>query len=237
MRSHQHILQYFQHHRLARVGLGYAGVLFAVGAFLFGGIGGLNLSHAFAGSICGTEQAYVVVSGDTLSGIADRYNSTVQRLAKHNRLANPDLIHLNQVICIPGKNSGSKDSGNGDQASSDASVGSYNPYPQGQCTWWADERYHQLHGVYVPWMSQSDAWQWTDRAHEYHWHVSSQPAVGDIMDLQPWVQGAYDLGHVAVVEQVLSNGHVIASNMNWGGSSDVTNVEFTPGPGVTFISQ
>jgi len=52
------------------------------------------------------------------------------------------------------------------------------------------------------------------------------------------VQGAYGLGHVAVVEQVLSNGHVIASTMNWGVYPwQVTYVQFTPGPGVTFISR
>ena len=54
---------------------------------------------------------------------------------------------------------------------------------------------------------------------------------------QPWVQGAYGLGHVAVVEQVLNNGDVIASNMNWGAYYwQVTNVKYTPGPGVTFIT-
>jgi surface antigen len=61
--------------------------------------------------------------------------------------------------------------------------------------------------------------------------------VGDIIDLQPWVQWAGGAGHVAIVEKILSNGHVIASNMNWGRyPRQVTYVEFVPGPGVTFIS-
>jgi surface antigen len=94
-----------------------------------------------------------------------------------------------------------------------------------------------LTGIYVPWTSQSNAWQWTARAEQFHWQVSSHPARGAIIDLQPWVQGAYGLGHVAVVEKVLSNGKVVASNLNWGAHPEqVTDVEFTPGHGVTFIT-
>ena len=116
--------------------------------------------------------------------------------------------------------------------------GSANLFPYGQCTWWADQRYHQLHGRYVPWRTNANAWQWTARAHNFGWHVSRRPRLGDIIDLQPWVQGAYGLGHVAVVERVLRNGHVIASNMNWGAHPRrVTYVEFAPGAGVTFIHQ
>jgi len=120
--------------------------------------------------------------------------------------------------------------------SASSPVGSGNYFPYGQCTWWANQRYHQLHGVFVPWRTQSNAWQWTARAYQFGWHVSRSPRVGSIIDLQPWVQGAYGLGHVAVVERVLSNGHVITSNMNWGAYPwRVTYVQFSPGPGVTFI--
>lgn len=113
-----------------------------------------------------------------------------------------------------------------------------NVFPYGTCTWWADQRYYQLHGVFVPWHTQANAWQWTARAYQYGWHVSSTPVLGAIVDLQPGVQGASGLGHVAVVERILSNGHVIASNMSWGANpSQVTDVEFAPGPGVTFIYQ
>lgn len=115
--------------------------------------------------------------------------------------------------------------------------GASNRFPRGSCTWWANQRYHQLHAIYVPWLSQSNAWQWTARARQFFWHVSNRPSPGAIIDLQPWVQGAYGLGHVAVVEKVLKNGHVIASNMSWGRFPwRVVNVEFKPGPGVTFIS-
>jgi len=113
-----------------------------------------------------------------------------------------------------------------------------NVFPYPSCTWWADQRYYQLHGIFVPWHAQANAWQWTARAYQYGWHVSSSPVVGAIINLQSGVQGASGLGHVAVVERILSNGHVIASNMSWGAYPyQVTDVEFTPGSGVTFIWQ
>ena len=114
--------------------------------------------------------------------------------------------------------------------------GTGNYFPYGQCTWWANQRYHQLHGVYVPWTTNSDAWRWSIQARNFHWTVSSKPTVGAILDLQPWVQGAYGLGHVAIVEKVLPGGHVLASNMNWGGTTNIVYVNFVAGPGVTFIT-
>lgn len=50
---------------------------------------------------------YVVVKGDTLSGIASKYNTTYQELASYNSISNPNLIRVGQVIKIPTK--GSKD--------------------------------------------------------------------------------------------------------------------------------
>ncbi len=129
-----------------------------------------------------------------------------------------------------------------DTATSNASYnmpskGHVNPFPHGSCTWWADQRYYQLHGFYVPWTTQANAWQWTARARQFYWKVSNRPSRGAIIDLQPWVQWAWGSGHVGVVEKVLSNGHVIASNMSWWPTPwRVTNAEFKPGPGVTFIS-
>ncbi|HLZ57685.1 MAG TPA: CHAP domain-containing protein [Ktedonosporobacter sp.] len=123
------------------------------------------------------------------------------------------------------------------QSARNAAVGTYNTFPYGACTWWANQRYYQLHGVFVPWGNNANAWQWAERAQEYGWHVSLTPQVGAIIDLQPGTQGAYGLGHVAVVERVLDNGHVIASSMSWGGNPwAVTHFQFAPGPGVTFLS-
>ncbi len=209
---------------------------------------GLNAGNAHAQSFSSCPSGastYVVVRGDTLGGIASRYGTNWGSLASYNHIANPNLIFVNQVLCIPAR--GSANTGSTVQSapatstqsySSAAPVGYGNVFPYGSCTWWANQRYYQFHGVFVPWRTQSDAWEWTARAYQFGWHVSGRPSVGSIIDLQPWVQGAYGAGHVGVVEQVLSNGHVIASNMNWGRYPwQVTYVEFAPGPGVTFISR
>lgn len=47
-----------------------------------------------------TKKAYVVVKGDTLSGIAKRYNTTWQRLALVNKIENPNKIEIGQYIII-----------------------------------------------------------------------------------------------------------------------------------------
>ena len=47
-----------------------------------------------------TKKAYVVVKGDTLSGIAKRYNTTWQRLAIVNKIENPNKIEIGQYIII-----------------------------------------------------------------------------------------------------------------------------------------
>ena len=49
---------------------------------------------------CSTN--YTVVSGDTLSSIALKYNITVQELATANDLKEPYQIFVGQKLCIPG---------------------------------------------------------------------------------------------------------------------------------------
>jgi N-acetylmuramoyl-L-alanine amidase len=217
-------------HRVASVVVAHIGVLAMVGMLLFGSGLGTQVIGAFAHSPCPSgDQAYVVVRGNTLSGIAARYNTTWQKLASYNRINNPNLIYIQQTVCIPGHSVV--------QHGPPPMTGRGNYFPYGQCTWWAAQRYFQMHHIYVPWTTQSNAWEWTARAYDFHWKVSTRPSVGAIVDLQPWVEGAYGLGHVAVVERVLSNGYVIASNMNWGFYYwRVVDVEFAPGPGVTFLS-
>lgn len=179
--------------------------------------------------------SYTVVHGDTLSRIASRYGVNWRNLASSNHLANPNLIYRGQVICITGTGSHGYIPVSPTRPS--PLIGTRNVFPYGACTWWADQRYFQLHGVFVPWKTQANAWQWVARAYQFHWRVSSRPSPGAIMVLQPWVQGAYSMGHVAIVERVLKNGHVIASNMSWGRHPrQVTYAQFAPGPGVVFIS-
>lgn len=46
------------------------------------------------------QQTYVVKAGDTLSGIASKYGTTYQELARKNGISNPNLIFPGQVIII-----------------------------------------------------------------------------------------------------------------------------------------
>lgn len=46
------------------------------------------------------ETIYIVKSGDTLSTIAQKYNTTYQKIAKDNNISNPNLIYPNQKLVI-----------------------------------------------------------------------------------------------------------------------------------------
>ena len=106
----------------------------------------------------------------------------------------------------------------------------------GQCTYWADLRYHALTGHWVNWIG--NAYQWPSGARAAGWIVSSTPHVPSIIALQPGVQGAGYYGHVGVVERINSDGSVYTSNYNWyanGGFGILSYWTFSPGSGVLFI--
>jgi surface antigen len=110
-------------------------------------------------------------------------------------------------------------------------------WPVGQCTFWANYRYHQLTGFWVSWSGNAD--QWVAGARGAGWNVSQTPHVPSIIVLMPGVQGASSYGHVAVVESMVNSTTVHTSNMNWyanGGGFDVESYQdFTVGSGVYFI--
>ncbi len=115
----------------------------------------------------------------------------------------------------------------------DGAGGAYR-FAYGNCTYWANMRYHQLTGYWVPWLG--NAWQWSYGASASGWIVSSTPHVPSIIVLQPYVEGASGYGHVAIVEQINSDGSVLTSNYNWAGNwNRETFVTFRPGPGVSFV--
>lgn len=127
---------------------------------------------------------------------------------------------------------------NGNVTISDGS-GSLN-WPVGQCTYWANYRYHALTGYWVSWTG--NAAQWVAGARAAGWNVSQAPHVPSIIVLMPYVQGAYGYGHVAVVESIndtVSPTVVHTSNMNWwvndGGWDKVSYADFTVGPSVYFV--
>lgn len=127
--------------------------------------------------------------------------------------------------------------------------GDGNNFPLGQCTWWADERYHQLTGYFVPWnhTGQANAYQWLGQAKAFGWNTASSPPKGmpSIICLQGNAgQGVESsLGHVGIVERINGDGSIQTSNMNWSvgpisqyaGGYPVRAVTFRTGPGVSFI--
>jgi surface antigen len=248
----QSVWQFIQGQHIFRITASHVVVMTTLIAVVLTYAFGSPLFSASAQANCATSDTpYSVVAGDTLSNIANRNQTTWQELSQHNHIANANEIQAGQTICLPDKTlvHGTDQHSQPIQLPAHVTdartvsmvtktapiIGTGNYFPYGQCTWWANQRYYQLHGVYVPWTTNSDAWRWTSQAQNFHWSVSSKPTVGSIVDLQPWVQGSYELGHVAIVEQILPDGHVIASNMNWGGNHSVVSVNFAPGAGITFI--
>ncbi len=222
------IWHYFKENRFARLLTAQIVIVAIVGLSLVGGSMGANLFGASAQSCSKNDTTYTVVRGDSLDSVAKHHHTTIQNLASHNHLNKPYVLSTGQHLCVPPQ----------PKPVQHPAKGWANTFPEGQCTWWADERFRQLHGFFVPWNhGGAEAWQWKDRARDFHWKVSGTPVKGAIVDLQPGVHGAWDSGHVAVVEKVLRNGHFVASNMNWGSDPyAVVNVEFTPGAGVSFIT-
>lgn len=69
------------------------------------GIDNPNLIYAgqvikIDGSAAAPTETYTVKSGDTLSGIAAKYNTTYQKLAQINGISNPNVIYPGQVLKI-----------------------------------------------------------------------------------------------------------------------------------------
>jgi surface antigen len=117
-----------------------------------------------------------------------------------------------------------------------ASGSTLNRFFYGQCTYWANYRYHQLTGVWIPWLG--NAYEWYQQAINYGWHTSSYPNPNgpSIMVLAPYVQGTSAYGHVGVVEKINGDGTVTTSNMHWPYVGVVSYVNFTyPVSGEHFI--
>lgn len=59
-----------------------------------------RVNEILLGKKVSQEIIYIVKSGDTLSEIAQKFNTTYQKIAKDNNIANPNLIFPNQKLVI-----------------------------------------------------------------------------------------------------------------------------------------
>lgn len=84
------------------------------------------------------------------------------------------------------------------------------PFPAGQCTWWAAKKrpdlYPKVHGNAGDWLAEAQAGGIP---------TGSTPAVGAIAVFLPYVAGAGGYGHVAYVESVNGDGTITISEYNW----------------------
>lgn len=102
-------------------------------------------------------------------------------------------------------------------------------YASCNCTAWAHAKRPDLP------MTLGNARTWASRARAAGFSVTSRPRVGDIMVLQPGVQGASRrYGHVAYVVGV-SGSRVTVSEMNGGSGCGVRRDSYHTGGGVSFI--
>lgn len=67
--------------------------------------------------------SYTVKSGDTLSGIASQYNTTVNQIISLNQLSNPNLIYVGQVLKL--KNSQTTNSSSSSSSTAATTAGTY----------------------------------------------------------------------------------------------------------------
>ena len=81
-----------------KIKTGLVGVAAAL-AFLAPSLAFLAPSLAFAQE----TTTYTVKTGDTLSGIAEKYNTTVEKLAEKNKIKDIHLIYVDQVLVIDGE--------------------------------------------------------------------------------------------------------------------------------------
>lgn len=168
---------------------------------------------------------YTVEAGDTLTGLAVRYNVKTTSIKFANNISNVDLIKPGVVIKIPpdgwepsAKEIAAKNKTTVKTASTKgitvrAGAGSkYNGYPYGYCT------YHVAAKRAVP-SSWGNANQWLGSARRAGYSTGSTPVPGAIVATsESW------WGHVAYVESVSGNSFTV-SEMNykgWGVTSSRT---------------
>ena len=177
------------------------------------------------------------LAASPLNGGSSHLVNPIQLVANlvHSSNDSPSLVAQQAATATAVLKQDGYDPNQGTGVTTVAGGGSLNRFAFGQCTYWANMRYHALTGYWVPWLG--NAYQWAYGASSSGWIVSSKPRVPSIIVLQSGVQGASYFGHVAVVERINADGSVYTSDYNWyanGGWDTLSYVTFMPGSGVSF---
>lgn len=224
----------------------------------------LNVFSSWAGVVAPPQapavkyQNYIVHYGDTLESIADKFGVQQGGILEINNLASGDQLFLGFRIKIPldpqygadfhplldiplaptntppppygyGVLVPGFDSFGVSDYFGDPWAGSF-----GQCTWWAAHKRPDENFAGI-----GDAWTWANGARARGYTVTADPVVNATVEFDPGVESAGGIGHVAHVEQILDNGWILISEMNFagngGGWGRVDYRYITAGPGVWFI--
>ena len=154
-----------------------------------------NVSASF-----GERSPGISVMGDYAKQDTRPYD--VYRLVKSDN--SDKYTNLGTIDGVIDSNGGGVTSG----ASNLKPAGGYNPYPYGQCTWWAYDRRKQL-GKYAP-DHYGNAGTWAASARAEGKSVDNNPKKGDIIVFNPGQEGAHGYyGHVGIVESVSDGGNTI----------------------------
>ena len=175
---------------------------------------------------------YTFKSGDSIAGIAKKYNTSKERIISYNDLelrnARPgqQLIIPGGVLPVterPGYVAPAVTTG-GDFGLGGAAINfgfsgisAGNRYAPGNCTWYVYERRTELGLTFGSFWGNASTWD--DYARAAGYTVNGTPAMGAVL-----VDNAGFYGHVAIVEAVRSNGDIVISEMNnfaYGGFNQV----------------
>ena len=179
----------------------------------------------------GNGIVYKVKSGDTISGLINRYQADKNAFITVND-AESGSLQPNELVWIPNgvqplvRNfSGFSFSApsTGARRFGSCAYGSVNGYYCGYCTWWAAYRRAQI-GDPVP-SNLGDAYTW-----KYGMQQSKKPQVGAVI----WFNKGRP-GHVGFVESVLPDGSIKISEMNTVGWDTVSYKVFPPSQVANFL--
>lgn len=183
---------------------------------------------------------YKVKSGDTLDSIANKYKANAQRIQVLNDLEVSGLVADREIVVPEGilpveERPGYVPPAPAFQSTRYGGLVAYgsggrtnisiipnlpyrrNTYADGNCTWHAYE-WRARHGRPVgPFWGNGSSWAYSARRAGHA--VNKQPAPGAIFQTSA---GWFGYGHVGIVEQVLPNGDIIVTEMNYRGYNVTT---------------